>query len=333
MAFLPAWRLDTTPPDYVVEGMIPELGIGIAYGPSTHGKSTVAFKLAMDIVNGVPFFGHPVARGQVVYCLGEGLYDAGVRKEAIIADSVRVVPLENCRGGCTGAECRCTETVHMTDEGLFLMSEPFSLAHERDLRAAITQMKRLVPDLRLVIIDALSDFNGGTSLEFPTPAGRVIAGMKQMSRELECAVLAVHHTGNDPSRMRGAKRLFDASDFVIRIADGTISSEKQKSGPPFAPASFWLEPVGWVDPETGKLVETVVAKEVLDEAEDIPAPPPREAQPPVLIRGQQLTGRKPKRTGLRDPVAAQFTKAQYRAGGAGVFLACVLLSLWQTCHR
>src|SRR5215469_17503359 len=86
MALVSAEDLDTSPPEYLVEGMIPFVGTGFIWGESRWGKSLlVNGELALAIANGTEFFGRQTVQGSVAVCLGEGLYDAGVRKQARLA--------------------------------------------------------------------------------------------------------------------------------------------------------------------------------------------------------------------------------------------------------
>src|SRR5215467_356582 len=86
MPLVNADDLDTSPPEFLVEGMIPLTGTGFIWGESRWGKSLlINGELALAIANGTKFFGKRTVQGSVAICLGEGLYDAGVRKQARLA--------------------------------------------------------------------------------------------------------------------------------------------------------------------------------------------------------------------------------------------------------
>lgn len=263
--FVPSWQLSRKPVRYVIEGMIPETGVGILYGPSTAGKSLVALKMGLDLVNGAPFFGYETVKGDVVMCLGEGAADAGIRLEALIAKSVHEEPADDCSGNCTGTECRCTKTVWLEEEGLFYVKRPFALWDEGERRAAIAKFRSVGPNLRMVVFDTLTLFARGKSLEWPTPASQIMSYLKDMAEELGCFVLAVHHTNKDGKKMRGAQVLFDEADVVIRVSDGTITNEKQKTGSLFDPIPYEIEVVWWTDEETGERVQTALVHEEVEE--------------------------------------------------------------------
>jgi hypothetical protein len=263
--------LDTSPPDYLVEGMIPLVGTGFIWGKSRAGKSLLTNgELALAIANGVPFFGHEVAQGSVAICLGEGLYDAGVRKQARLAReqndraaiAARIAAAMN--GDLEAAEQWLDEQPTYTDDNLYYLTEPFILPlanggePTQSLQGAVDALRQ-VPDLNLVIIDALSDFTPSLSISNDASANRVVAGMKFMVRELDCAVLAVAHPIESGRKMLGAGRLFNAADFVIQVQpdEGTpgripsganVICEKNKYGRPFEPFSYYVEQCAWHEP-------------------------------------------------------------------------------------
>jgi hypothetical protein len=249
--------------------MIPLTGTGFIWGESRWGKSLLTNgELALAIANGTKFFGRRTVQGSVAICLGEGLYDAGVRKQARLAreqdDRLKIATqLGVEHGDVEAAKDWLDGQPKYTDEHLFYMTEPFVLpldnggAHTRSLRAAIDSLKQ-IPNLALVILDALSDFTPSLSISNDASANRVVQGMKAMARELDCVVIAVAHPTSDGRKMLGAGRLFNSSDFVLRMepdgrtADGfqaaTVSCEKSKYGPPWEPFGYYIDPCAWHEP-------------------------------------------------------------------------------------
>src|SRR5215469_11898029 len=136
MALVSAEDLDTSPPEYLVEGMIPFVGTGFIWGESRWGKSLlVNGELALAVANGTEFFGRQTVQGSVAICLGEGLYDAGVRKQARLAreldDRIKVKEdLARNFGDAAAAEQWFAELPPYTDDNLYYMTEPFILPLE-----------------------------------------------------------------------------------------------------------------------------------------------------------------------------------------------------------
>jgi hypothetical protein len=335
MPLVNAEDLDTSAPEFLVEGMIPLTGTGFIWGESRWGKSLLTNgELALAVANGTSFFGRSTVQSSVAICLGEGLYDAGVRKQARLAreqdDRASIATqLGIEHGDVEAAKKWLDEQPAYDDTNVFYMTEPFVLpldnggAPTQSLRAAIDALKQ-VPDLGLVILDALSDFTPSLSISNDASANRIVQGMKKMARELDCVVLAVAHPTRDGSRMLGAGRLFNSSDFVIKMEpDGTtpdgfqaatVICEKNKYGPPFEPFGYYIDPCAWHEPvldsegcETGELdlVQSATVRPrdgSLGAAVNGNAPPPkpRKELPKLLPRGEQPDGQiKKKRTGIR----------------------------------
>jgi AAA domain len=271
MALINADDLDISPPDWLVKDLIPRVGLGIVHGPSTFGKSLVTDnELGLAVANGTPFFDRDVVRGTVAVALGEGLYDAGVRKQARLArqaaDDAVAMAAARSAGGDAAAQALAATLPAYTDDAMFVLTEPFPVPVSRTgeptaaLAAALAALRQL-PDLELVILDALSDFSGGLSISNDASANRFVLGLKRMVKELDCCVLAVHHNTADGKKMIGAQRLFNAADFVIEVVPesdpvpgepktATLTCRKNKYGPAFEPMTYVIEPCEWDQPAT-----------------------------------------------------------------------------------
>lgn len=261
--------LDTSPPEWTVDGIIPRVGYGIMHGPSYSGKSLVADnELALSIANGTPFFGQQSLTGCVAVALGEGIYDAGVRLQARLARQTS--DNESTLAGIADEserELAREQLPAYTSERLFVLDAPFTIPVTQQgeptdsLAHAIAQL-RVIPDLELIVLDALSDFSGGLSISNDSSANRFVLGLKMLVRELDCVVLAVHHNTADGRKMIGAQRLFNAADFVIGITpddtspdqpkSATMTCRKSKYGPEFEPLSYQIEPLEWQAEDDGE---------------------------------------------------------------------------------
>jgi hypothetical protein len=333
MPLVNAEHLDTSAPEFLVEGMIPLTGTGFIWGESRWGKSLLTNgELALAIANGTKFFGRATVQGSVAVCLGEGLYDAGVRKQARLAreqdDRFKIAAqLGVEHGDVEAAKLWLDEQVPYNDDNLFYMTEPFVLPLDnggeptRSLRAAIDALSQ-VPNLALVILDALSDFTPSLSISNDASANRIVQGMKMMARELDCVVIAVAHPTRDGSRMLGAGRLFNSSDFVMKVEpDGrtprgyqaaVVACEKNKYGPPFEPFGYYIDPCAWHEPvldaegmPTGELdlVQSATVRprdgSLGAHVQESEEPKPRKELPKLIDLNQTEMAPKRKRTGIR----------------------------------
>jgi hypothetical protein len=255
-------QLDISPPEWTVDGLIPRVGLGIAHGPSYTGKSLVFDnELALAIANGTEFLGRATVHGSVVVALGEGLYDAGVRLEGRLARQRR--DNEEMLAAIEDGEEREAARAALPpydSERLFIQTQPFTVPVKQDgtpsdsMAHALAQL-RVIPDLELLVLDAMSDFSGGLSISNDSSANRYVLGLKMLVRELDCVVLVIGHNTADGKKMIGAQRLFNASDFVIEVIpddtapgelkSATLACRKSKYGPEFEPLSYLIEPLEW----------------------------------------------------------------------------------------
>lgn len=74
-AFLARWRA----PDFIADGVLQRGYLYSFCGKTGHGKTAVALLLAVCVAAGMPFAGHEVARGRVVYLAGENPDDVRTR--------------------------------------------------------------------------------------------------------------------------------------------------------------------------------------------------------------------------------------------------------------
>lgn len=265
--------LDTSPPEWTVDGIIPRVGFGILHGPSYSGKSLVTDnELALAIANGTPFFGRATVTGNVAVALGEGLYDAGVRLEGRLARQKRdnEAMLAAIPDGEDREAARAALPAY-DSERVFVMTQPFAVPVTRQgqpsdgFTHALAQL-RVIPDLELLVLDAMSDFSGGLSISNDASANRYVLGLKTLVRELDCVVLVIGHNTADDKKMLGAQRFYNAADFVIEVTQdetgpgelksATMLCRKSKYGPEFGPLSYQIEPLQWMtETEDGRKTE------------------------------------------------------------------------------
>lgn len=114
-----------------------------------------------------------------------------------------------------------------------------------------------------VIIDTLARCMLGGDENSAKDMGLFIEGCETIKRELNCAVIIVHHTGKNGAGERGSSALRGACDCVIELSneDGviTLTNTKLSSGTESERAYFKLLPVQvGIDPETKEPVENMV---------------------------------------------------------------------------
>jgi hypothetical protein len=191
-------------PTCLVEGLIPRVGVTVAWGPPKSGKSFWVFDLAMHVaLNRGEYRDRRVHPGPVVYCAFEGAYGFNRRAEAFRIkhpeDRDRVVPFYLL--------------------GLYACLEHDHPALIADIRAQLPEQPPAC-----VVLDTLNRSLGGAENDTAAMTGYV-SGAEAISNAFGCAVIAVHHCGHDESRMRGASSLAGNVECQISIrreTDGTI---------------------------------------------------------------------------------------------------------------
>ena len=267
MTLINARQLDTSPIPCVVDGLIPLTGSGLVHGPSGAGKSYAFLtRLALDVANGVPFFGHGTIQGTVITALGEGVQDAGLRIKAQLAqhaeDDAALIAEVAATEGPEAAEKFATSLPSYTDDFVVIEDAPFAMPFTPSGKPS-TGMQKFLASIEgvhpiLVIYDAMADFAGSSSLTNDTTANRYVAGIKYLVDQLDCFVLGIGHDTQDGEKMIGAGRFFNAADIMMAVKPepgeddmSTVTSEKAKYGTRFPLFSYRAAPKSWDEPVLG----------------------------------------------------------------------------------
>lgn len=240
---------DNEPPRWLITGLIEEATFGMIHGPSGVGKSFVVIDLAMHLATGKSeWHGMAIPRsGPVVYLAGEG--HAGLRR--------RLRTWNQHHGGSTAAP-------------FTLGTYAFDLNSPAAEDAAVGAIEALPEVPKLVIVDTLHRFMTGDE-NSAGDAKTLIDACGRLQSKFGCAVLLVHHTGNNAEaqhRARGSSAWRAALDFELSIKQGSglisLSCQKLKDGAAPADKYFRLVEVeidGMVDPD-GKPVCSAVIESV-----------------------------------------------------------------------
>jgi AAA domain len=224
-------------PDWLIEGMVPVRGFVNLYGPPKSGKSFIALDWGLSIAIGVPWLGHQVRTGPVVYVYAETPSDLKARVPAwCMAHDVS--PLEFLM---------LPARVNITDAG------------ERDGLVRLIEQRGVTP--ALVIIDTLAKCSGATDEQNNTEMGRFVDACESLRDRFDCAVMVVHHSGKDiAAGSRGASAIPAAIDAQFQVTrkgrKGKVKliNEHQRSGAEHA--DLWL---ALVPCEKALLVEKTTA--------------------------------------------------------------------------
>jgi hypothetical protein len=199
---------------YLVQGIIPRVGIIVAWGPPKCGKSLWAFDIAMHNALGWKYRGRRVVPGPVIYCAFEGA-DGFKARAAAFREQHSLKP--------------------DTDVPFYLM--PLRMDLVKDHRALIASIREQIgPENPVsVTLDTLNRSLAGSESSDQDMTAYLNAA-DAIRKAFGCAVIIVHHCGIDGTRPRGHTSLTGAVDAQLAVkrddAGNTIVRvECMKDGP------------------------------------------------------------------------------------------------------
>ena len=187
----------------LVKGLIPRVGLTVAWGPPKCGKSFWTFDLALHVALGWEYRGRRVHQGSVVYCAFEGQTGIEARVAAFRKRSL---------------------AGHVDKVPLFL--EPITLDLVRDHRALIAAIKRQLGEEKpvAVALDTLNrSIRGSESSDEDMTA--YVNAADAIRAAFDCAVIIIHHCGIDGTRPRGHTSLTGAADAQLASSGTTMSQQ------------------------------------------------------------------------------------------------------------
>jgi hypothetical protein len=191
-------ELESMPdPTWLVEGLIPDRGLVVPFGPPKKGKTFIKLSMCLHIADGRDWMGRKVARGGVVYIVGEGVGGFKLRVKAMrahygISDRIPffVVP----------------EAVNFSKPGIV-----------KELVEAIREHVLDEP-ISLVVIDTLARAMPGVDENSSQEVGLVIAACDELGASMGCTVAPIHHSGKDIAKgLRGTSAIHGAVDAAYSI--------------------------------------------------------------------------------------------------------------------
>ncbi len=200
---------DRPPLTWCVRGVLPAVGVAALYGPSTSGKSFLAFDMGASIAEGQSWFDCRVKAAPVVYAALEGEAGFKLRAQAWETSRGRALP-----------------------DGLQLMMQPFKLTEPQDVQ----DLAAVVPDGAVIFIDTLNRAAPTSEENNSKDMGEILEAAKRLQAITGGLVVLIHHTGKDATKgLRGHSSLFAALDAAVEVSrDGDRRewrNAKVKDGP------------------------------------------------------------------------------------------------------
>jgi hypothetical protein len=225
--FTPEWEIDLQQKRaWLVDRMLPEVGLAILAGQSGLGKSHMAMELSQAVMLGTEFAGRMVQRqGGVIYAAAEAEDDLQAQWRAL--RHARIGPwLERL-----GEDIRCplplcfTQGPRLTAERAF--DELMSLFVR--VRASMVEATRWSPVLYVTdTMSAAADFKDANDA---AEVQRVMTTLQQFAVQAHLLVLLIDHVGKDQDRgVRGTSAKEAAADAVLMIKGNKLDENAVPTG-------------------------------------------------------------------------------------------------------
>lgn len=213
---------------HIVDGVLEEKAQAMLHGLPATGKSFIAIDLAYCIATGLPWQGHPVKQGSVVYVAAEG-------------QSTFPKRVKSWRVG-RGIEQKTHLDVWYYDSAIDPLDE-VAISH------LIKLIKAVVPSVVLVIFDTWAKClsMGNANENDSNDMGKAWKSLDRIVAETNAAVLLLHHQGHTHGRPRGSsifKANIDTEFALVQTSSGImkLTNLKQKNSPVFDDIKLKLEP-------------------------------------------------------------------------------------------
>lgn len=255
--------MDTTPPDFLLHGIIPKESLGMIHGASGHKKTFLALHMAYHIGCGLDWAGRKIKSDNdksVIYLAGEGKHGIKFRFRGLWQQYKR--DMHNI----------------FAHDGAFNLNTIDGYTEARNIIRTIIDDTDKAPSV--IFIDTLHRFLEGDE-NSSKDAKTMIDACDKIKQEFNCAVILVHHTGlNADDRARGSSSWKASMDFEFNVktvgTSTTMYCKKMKDAEEPKPIVFKgnvIELEG-IKHESGEAVTTVV----LELAENQEPPQPRDKE-------------------------------------------------------
>ena len=234
---------DGAAPRWIIKDVLPQAELVVLFGESGAGKSFAALDMAGAIARGVPWRGHKVRKGRVVYVAAEG--SGGMRKRL-------------------KAYAR-HHNLDLADIELHVVPAAPNLLLKEDALALARVIATLGP-VDVIVIDTLAQTTPGGNENAAEDMGRALAHCRGIHRATGAVVVLVHHAGKDTSKgargWSGLRAAADAELEVVRLgAARVLQVTKQKDGDDHGRWAFDLVEVALGMDEDGDVVSSCVVVE------------------------------------------------------------------------
>jgi hypothetical protein len=167
--------------EFVIEGLLPKVSLGLLIGDSGIGKSPLLYQASICVAAGIPFLGFATRQGDVLYCD----FENGI---ADVSEMAR----------------RLSSHLGLTTVPPNLHLWNFNDCSERYGQAGYT-LRDMILGIKpvLVVVDSLTAFSPLIE-EKNTIATRALQDLREIARDSGAAILCVHHLRKPSTRSEEA---------------------------------------------------------------------------------------------------------------------------------
>ncbi len=210
------------PPKPLVHDYLHQNSLAWIGGQPGHGKSFLAIEIACCVATGLPWHGHKVEQGKVLYLIAEGASGFPARVDAWAQEN-------------------------QTDPaGMRFLPVPVQMMDSNDIAA----FKLLLADHNpvLIVLDTQARVTVGAEENSSKDMGRFVDTLGELRKTTGACILIVHHMPRNGDNLRGSTALEGAADTILKTdKDGelvTLSMSKQKDAPEMNDMELALESRG-----------------------------------------------------------------------------------------
>ncbi|MFF3872920.1 AAA family ATPase [Streptomyces sp. NPDC001978] len=257
--------LDKIPPLEPLLGDLLQMNTTARFiGPSGTFKSFLILDMAGHIGTGMPWHGHYVRQGTVLYLVAEG--EQGIRKRVRAWEQHYGVRMDN---------------VHFLPRPVQAKSPEWTV---------FTELARQIEPV-FVVVDTQARVSVGVEENSNKEMGEVVARLDALRRETGACITTVHHTGHIGEHGRGASAVKGAMQSEINVSKKgdlisnivlTVKSTKQKDEEEGNDLQFGLKRIsldGEYKPD-GRPVTSLVVESL----DALPERPPEPGTPEWIVR-------------------------------------------------
>ena len=246
-------------PEWLVDGMVIDRGLGFVFGPPGCGKSFITLGQALSIACGLEnWWGRKIARkGPVIYISSEGVGDIKFRLRA----------WENHLG------------VKADDAPFYLIRQTINFMLDTDVDRLLRTINTLCEQLGelpvMIVVDTVSRVLPGADENLQKDMTLFIKACDEVRETFGATVIGIHHTSRQ-GNMRGSTVFDGAGDFLFGIERdegdmiGTMTAKKIKAAQDGWKQSFELVEVAVGDIKATKSLVAISCEQQAKEKSVLP---------------------------------------------------------------